>query len=452
MSGEACTITTDACTIDVSASQKTNGTGPGGSDPHGPQTARYWGANLEGSKVFFTSTAELTNNAYTGPKDNAENLYEYELSHEAGKPGRLTDLTADGVGNGAAVLGVAQISEEGAYVYFVAEGALAPAAVAGAPNLYVSHEGGAPQLIATLAANDTSDWHAAYEEDGSGPAVNSAVVTPSGSRLAFISEQSLTGYDNEQDQPGECEGVGGRCPEVYLYDAETSGLVCASCNPSGARPIGPSALSTLSAARVVYAQYRPRNLTEDGTLFFDSRDALVPHASDGRQNVYEYEDGRIHAISDVAGGFESFFLDASINGDNVFFGSADQLLPEDTSNNVAVWDARVNGGFPVTVAPAACDNADSCKPPPTPQPAAFGEPSTATFSGPGNLAPTVVATVAPKKTAAQVKAEKLAAALKACSRDRSRKKRAACEKTARKRYGTAKSKAKKASNHRRPSR
>ena len=70
-------------------------------------------------------------------------------------------------------------------------------------------------------------------------------------------------------------------------------------------------------------EYRPRNLLEDGALFFDSSDALVPHASDGRQNVYEYEDGHVYAISNVAGGYESFFLDASPNGENVFFASAE---------------------------------------------------------------------------------------------------------------------------------
>jgi hypothetical protein len=94
MNGEECTDSNDACTVEVSASQKTNGSGGGGTDPHGPQPARYWDANAEGSKVFFTSTAELTNNAYTGPEDNAANLYEYELSKEPGKTGRLTQKTA----------------------------------------------------------------------------------------------------------------------------------------------------------------------------------------------------------------------------------------------------------------------------------------------------------------------------------------------------------------------
>ncbi len=412
MSGEECTVPTDACTIEVSASQRKI------VDSNGPQTAYYWGASTNGSRVFFTSSAELTEDAYTGPADNAANLYEYDLERPVGE--RLKDLTVDKTDtDGAAVQGVAQISEDGSYVYFVAEGNLAAGAVVGEPNLYVSHDGGAPKFIATLAARDTTDWEGKnkYPEGQGGLETGTAVVTPNGSRLAFISELSLTGYDNEQAEPGECEegisgGVGnetGKCREIYFYDAETGGLVCASCNPSGARPVEPSNFFPDAGnydAHTGFQLYRPRNLLEDGALYFDSRDALVPHASDGRENVYEYEDGHVYPISDVAGGFDSFFMDASPNGDNVFFGSADQLLRQDTGNNVVVYDARADGGFPVTASPPSCDNGDSCKPPPAPQPGVFGAPGSATFSGPGNIPAVVVATPVVKAKAKSVKCKK----------------------------------------------
>lgn len=336
-------------------------------------------------------------------------------------------------------------------MYFIAEAALAENATAGLPNLYVSHDGGAPAFIATLARNDGSDGIAGAANDEIGPAITTAVVSPDGARLAFLSEASLTGYDNEQATPGECVGETGRCHELFVYDAETGKLVCASCNPSGARPTGGAMLGFRAND---LADYRSRNLLDDGALFFDSWDALVPHASDGRENVYEYENGHVYAISDVAGGSEAFFMDASADGANVFFGTADQLLPEDTSNNVAVWDARVDGGFPVKLAPPPCDNGDQCKSPSAPQPAAFGVPASTTFSGPGNVVPSVTATATPKeKTAAQLRAERLAKAVRACRRDRSKKKRVACEKSARKRLGAAKAtKANHASYDRRASR
>jgi hypothetical protein len=376
-SGGKCTVAADACTIEVSASQKTNGSGPNGTDPHGPQSAQYLAASADGSKVFFTSTAELTNDAYTGPDDNASNLYEYELSGEPGVPGRLTDLSVDDSGNGAEVQGVVQVSEDGSYVYFVAEGDLGGDATPGAPNLYVSHDGGAPTFIATLDAGIGGD-----------PINDPAVVSPSGAYLAFESTSRLTSYDNMAAASRECsyEGPPVPCQEIYLYDAQTGSLACASCDPTGAAPIGSASFRPYSDPS--WEDYRQHNLAENGTLFFDSSDALVPNASDGRLNVYEYEDGHIHALSDVAGGFESYFMDASPDGSNVFVATADQLLPEDTSNNVVIWDARVGGGYPVTASPPQCDNGDSCKPPPTPQPAVLGVPASATFSGPGDLIPT----------------------------------------------------------------
>ena len=78
----------EACTIDVSASQRL------AANPAGIKPARYWGASTgaeggEGGpgpeRVFFTSDAELTEDAYTGA-GNAANLYEYELVEEEAGP------------------------------------------------------------------------------------------------------------------------------------------------------------------------------------------------------------------------------------------------------------------------------------------------------------------------------------------------------------------------------
>ena len=400
LNGEECTVSSDACTVEVSASQRTT------ADSHGPQRAEYLGASVNGSKVFFDSRAELTEDANTGSEDNAANLYEYDL-----ESGVLTDLTVDtnaGDLEGAAVLGLVTAGEDGSYVYYVADGVLAPGAAPGncaahpneSPpgatcNLYVQHYNGTewtpPAFIATLAGGDSEDWLKAGLIAGfgiGGPANNTARITPHGTHLAFLSEKSLTGYDNTDANTGKAD------QEVFSYDAtqpaSPDNPVCVSCNPSGARPVGPSRLSEIeNAASPFY--YTPRNFSEDGSrLFFDSRDALVPHASNGRQNVYEYEDGHVHLISDGAGSYDSSFLDASPSGDDVFIATADQLLPQDMDFRIDVYDARVDGGFPVSVSPPACDNGDSCKPPVTPQPAIFGAPASATFSGAGNLAPVAV--------------------------------------------------------------
>ncbi len=349
--GGGCVDAARACTVAVSA---------------GP--ARFWGASTDGSEAFFTEGEEL-------------DRYDVESGQTVALAG--------------AVQGVVQISEDGSYVYFVAKNALEGVGgvalrngrgvepVAGEDNLYLLHAGAA-QFVVTLSGGDAGDW-----ASPGGLEENNAVVAPGGAWLAFMSERSLTGYDNE------------RAAELFLYDAGTGSVECASCDPTGARPVGSTSLSDGGGS-----QYRPRALVEDGALFFDSSDALVPHASDGLQNVYEYEGGHVYAISNVAGGSESFFLDASANGHDVFFGTADDLLPEDVSNNVVVYDARVDGGFPVAVSPAPCDNGDSCKPPPTPQPGVFGAPASATFSGEGNIPPTSIVPTPVKSTKKAVKCAK----------------------------------------------
>jgi hypothetical protein len=403
-----CLEPTNACTIEVSASKRAP------EDPAGPRSARFWGASANGEKVFFTSDSELTQNAYTGLDDNAANLYEYDPKTE-----ELTDLTADSadVAEGAAVQGVVQISEDGSYVYFVAEGKLATGAVQGEPNLYVTHEDQAPVFIAALALKDQTDWLNGGIEMA-GPEPNSAVTTPGGNRLAFTSERSLptvnfpSGYDNQQAAAGDCETElenheheSGACREVYLYDTAAQSLECASCNPSGARPVGPASLPGVVPAFQAFASYRPRDLLASGTVFFDSKDALVSGASGGRGSVFEYEGETVRAISDVSGGYEAFFLDASPNGENVFFASADQLLPEDPGGNAVVWDARQRGGFPA--APPECTTAEACRNASPYTPGVYGPGPSETFSGPGNFTPAPPpAVVKPKPITKTVKCKK----------------------------------------------
>jgi hypothetical protein len=495
---EDCAIAEDACTVEVSGSQRTDTEGNPAPDPHGPQSAYYRDASVDGARVFFTSRAELTNDAYTGVEDNAANLYEYSV-----ETGVLHDLTVDrSDAHGAAVVGLVAASEDGSYVYFVANGVLADGAPAGdckieeerepalvdrACDLYVEHYDGSewepPRFIAQLAGSTTQefdreqssgrfenhdemDW-VGYERSNSdyGPGWHTARVTADGTRLAFESELSPTRYDNAlspSSEPGDC-GESGRCREVYLYNAVTQNLVCVSCNPDpAAQPTGPAELGGhevepagggLGVEPSPY--YVPRNLSEGGgRLFFQSPDALVPQDSNGLLDVYEWEQpgvgsctedssnftpgsgGCIFAISDVAGGHESHFMDASSSGDNVFIATSNQLVPEaDEDTRTNVYDARVGGGFSVMSALPACVNADSCKPPVSPQPGVLAPPASATFAGTGNAIPLSRprGVVKPRPLTS---GQQLTRALKSCRKKykRSERRRAACGRDARKRY------------------
>ncbi len=179
----------------------------------------------------------------------------------------------------------------------------------------------------------------------------------------------------------------------------------------------------------------------------------------GAQDVYEYEpsgtgdcDNSRVTFSEAVGGCvslvssgessdESGFLDASETGGDVFFLTSSKLVSQDFDNTYDIYDAREcgTGGSrcfaqaPVSVPP--CSTGDSCKPAPSPQPAIFGSPASATFNGAGNIAP---ATGRPAvKPRALTRAQRLARALKACHNKKGKKRRGACERQARVRYGMA---------------
>lgn len=414
-------------TVLISRSQKTNGTGPGGTDPLGPQVPNYQGASANGSYVFFTSTEELTNDANTGnasscaplPGDCAADLYRYNM-----ETGQLTDLTADAAdAGGANVRGVLGSSDDGSHIYFVANGALAGGASPGecredsAPgglcNLYVWSEGAGTRLVVDnfqggeLASAPILNGVGHQSIDGIASENlldRLSRVSPNGRFLAFQSRQSLTGYDNTVAQGSDCVGPDQfydkftpACPEVFLYDAEASTLVCASCNPTGGRPIGPSVLPFRVGAVLGHAlrhglggsgwvteTYQQRYLEDNGRLFFDTQDALSPRDTNGQPDVYEYENGQARLISGGFGGEASMFLDAGSSGDDAFFLTRDQLTSQDRDEAVDLYDARV-GAQPDLAIPPPCASSDACKPGPTPQPTAFGAPASATFSGAGNV-------------------------------------------------------------------
>ena len=165
-------------------------------------------------------------------------------------------------------------------------------------------------------------------------------------------------------------------------------LICASCNPSGARPVGEDIGTPLNeppywaAASLPAWQntlYASRALSDDGSrLFFQATDALVPRDTNGRQDVYQWEapaPGRCAPTDPryvpAAGGCVSLissgqssraveFLDASPDGHDVFFATLASLLGPDYGL-VDVYDARVGGGFPEPQPPAPECEGEACQ-------------------------------------------------------------------------------------------
>jgi hypothetical protein len=367
-------------TVEVSASQRTPSAGGA--------PAYYQDASVDGSHVLFTSEVALTNDAVPG---SGENLYDYDV-----QTGQLTDLTAANHVEFNEFIGA---SEDDSHVYFLAQGVLTPPsqrnengehAEAGKPNLYLWNSG-----------QTTFIFHGAEF-----PIAFPARVTPDGAHLAFNSVASPTGYDNTVSGGGSCGRLSGslqlgtQCTETFLYDAAANRLICASCDPSGARPTGPTDLGDTGGAGTNFP-YRQRNLSADGSrLFFTSRDALLPGATNGLWNVYEWEaegsgscqssadnGGCVYLISSGNGASNSYFADASASGNDVFFETGTSLVGQDEDSYEDLYDARVGGGFvsqdkPV-VAPA-CTSLEGCLSPLSEPPAQLSVAS-AELHGSGNL-------------------------------------------------------------------
>jgi hypothetical protein len=425
-----------ACTIQLDALQ------PGAPGARQTPGATFQVASVDGSRIFFTDSQQLLPDSGETTSEHGD-LYECHVVIEAGVPRcDLSDLTPETGGESAGVLNlIPGSSEDGSYVYFVAQGVLAsnagPSGEHASPggcdsadggatcNLYLRHAG-TTTFIARISQEDSPD----FAEGLDSLSELTARVSPDGRWLAFMSDRSLTGYDNRDAVSGEPD------EEVYLYHASASPggegtLVCASCDPSGARPDGLQATDSYKANALVdiamwsssdwiaanipgwtetttpRSSHQSRYLSDQGRLFFNSSDALVPADTNGAEDVYEYEPpdsaeeappadgcttgsasyspvslGCVDLISSGASNSESAFLDASESGDDVFFLTSARLASTDTDTSLDVYDARVGGGFPQATRPVECSG-DACQQPATPPVGAT--PGSLTFSGPGNV-------------------------------------------------------------------
>jgi hypothetical protein len=423
-----------------------------------PSDAVFEGASADGSKAFFMSTQQLTDSASEDSQDSAGrvgrnecfittgvngcNLYEYDSANPAGY--NLLAVSACEVsGCEPRVQGVMAISRDGSHVYFVANGVLTArtndrgqVAQDGADNLYVferdaSYPDGRVSFIATLPGGN-AEASGGWEEGG----VSEANVTPDGRFLVFRSAGRLTADDTRTDG----------ATQVFRYDARTDGLVRVSIgddgfNDNGNAGVGDAIIVQAYKAFGAAGAWRSDpTMSHDGSfVFFQSPVGLTPGAlNDVRiapnrknvegeplppvyaENVYEWHEGHVYLISDGrdtsaapilgihAAAFSSVeLLGSDATGANVFFSTADRLVPQDTDTQGDLYDARIcTASEPCIAAPplpqTACQG-EGCRGVPG-VPPAFGAPSSALFSGAGNLTP--------RQTAPAVKAKRKAKAKK----------------------------------------
>jgi hypothetical protein len=462
IAGGKCTEPELACTLQVSAG-----------------AATYQTATPDGRYAYYTEAGKL---------------WRYDTRSESRE-----ELASAGV---QGVIGVNESGEDGAYLYFVAAGKLAIGAEARkcevapegslreeeegkAPagygcNVYLIHEG-QTKLVAVLSASDDEfkgntfgtpqpkkgDWRPVL-------GYRSAELSADGQSLVFMSGRQLSGYQNI-NRHGECSGVGQHsvhsCVEVYVFNAQSAKIACASCAPSGAPPVKAKDTFNLEG-RATYLPgdfgsitHQRRLISADGDrVFFNSDQPLSPQDKNEVQDVYEWEQegegeegrcakgsasngsGCVYLLSGGASGSSgSYLLDTDETGNNAFFVSRTSFVPGGGNGEKPnVFDARVNGGFKGApggiIQPEECKSAEECKPPPG-EPPVESFPASAAFSGAGNLtAPLEVLKPPAEKPAVRklTRAQELAKALRACAKEKAKAKRQQCEKQARKKYGPVK--------------
>lgn len=344
--------------------------------------AQFWAAAGDGSRAIFSE---------------GETLYEFEVGKDAKEAG--SPIAGE-------VAGIMGASADASVVYLVSREALDAGASAGELNLYL-YEAGGFRFIATLAAADAGVGGGLGPLKSS-PVFHAAQVTPDGGAVAFSSVAPLTGYDNTDAVSGKADS------EVFVYRAGPDRLVCASCDPSGARPTGREVKITEvsaeapqpTAAQLPTARsqlHSPRVISANGNrVYFNSYVPLISGDTNGKADVYQWEAlgegncavgalgydaafaGCVNLISAGKGPQDSTFVDASATGRDVFFKTGRSLLPQDPGL-IDVYDAREGGGFPLQGPPPPECEGEACQ---SPAPAPSDPtPSSQAFQGPGNLRP-----------------------------------------------------------------
>jgi hypothetical protein len=242
-------------------------------------------------------------------------------------------------------------------------------------NLYVYREGHA-QLVAPLTPGQvcTPDQRTQFCSEGPVARMN---ISPDGKHVAFISSVRVTDYDSA--------GL----TEMYTYEPDSRTIACASCVPDGEQP----EFDTFGSQNGLF-------LTDDGRAFFYTEQPLVPQDTNRGEDVYEFSGGKPQLVTAGTGaGYVTSFgivgvvtspglIGVSANGTDVYFGTYEHLVEQDENGQeLKIYDARTNGGFPFLKPPPTCAAADECHDAGSSSPASQTEGTSAGLGERGNLAP-----------------------------------------------------------------
>lgn len=392
---------------------------PGDIPPTEGEDAYYEGASKDASAIAFAIKGTLYvridddetlqvaggNPTYAGLSEDGRYLFYVA----GGNIHRVdTETKADEQVNSTGNAQISNVSDDGSHLYFISKSEIGGEGVAGQPNLYVWREAGI-NFITTLAPSDlerTSGdptyvtsalgrWTSQVvnvAEDEPGPAAEASRLTPDGTVFVFESRAKVTAFENAGHV------------EVYRYDDGDGSLLCVSCNPL----VSASADARLQEPVLTGLPTIVHNVTADGSqVFFETKERLLSADEDaGVNDIYEWtehEGGPSLAL--ISSGQSSEYplpeeaqsqapstpqpntlLGVIPDGSDVVFLAQEALVPgageEGTS---AIYDARVDGGFPLQSTRTACRE-EVCRPPAQGSPA-LQSPRSEARNGSGNVKP-----------------------------------------------------------------
>jgi hypothetical protein len=341
-----------------------------------PFSGSFVFASPDGSEAFFQSTEALTRAAAKDSPGAEPKTYDFDV-----ETGSLTFLP----GVQGEILAVDSDGAETEMAFMTPEGGGQPAQL----NLWSAGLGGGTVTPVVQLPE-------------AGASVPETRISADGSSLVFQTADRLSSSFNS-----------GGWEQIYRYDVPANTLGCVSCDPAGVTPRGNAEMSTLltdeerrepvgyESAPVPIDQ---RGISSDGErIFFASPDPLVPQDINTNSpevlvaenetrpqglDVYEWENGAVYLISTGQSPRDSYLLDSSENGNDIFFATAQSLVSGDTDGGYDVYDARVPqpGETTAAVAQSPCERA-TCQGAANTGPSA--PPQSASFSGAGNLVPEV---------------------------------------------------------------
>jgi hypothetical protein len=339
---------------------------------------KYVDMTPDGTKVYFTSTEDLTTD--DSDPDTSRDLYMWsENSSESNKLTLVSKGNEPFAGNTdecdaywTAKCGVVPIEFYENYsilqagvgggpysdntiaptngdIYFLSPERLAGNnGVDGQENLFVFH-GGKLHFVAALNPEGVACLNQQGEFYCSDTAVARLQTTPDDEYMAFVTASKVTAYDNQGHA------------EMYRFNLENEELICVSCKLNGKPPAGE-----------VTGSHNGRYITDDGRTFFETTDALIPQDTNEGPDVYEYVEGRPQLITGGTAASNEIFgigtlmakpglVGVSANGLDLFFATYDTLVGQDRNGEaLKIYDARSGGGFQFVPPPPPCVAADEC--------------------------------------------------------------------------------------------